>query len=79
MENNNQKNDQNDQPEKSEQIEGTNTNALDITPINDDVDFENSAIDPGFVRTEAPDPDQKDDALNRGNDRNNGAYNPKNI
>jgi hypothetical protein len=61
----------------------------------EEVEFENPSVDPGFdtthespEETEFPDKEGKkptedngkgNDALNYNNDRENGAYNPKNI
>lgn len=55
-------------------------------PEDDDTQFENPSVDPGFETTEEEEDeqqenkkDQQNDALNYNNDRENGAYNPKNI
>lgn len=54
----------------------------------EEVEFENASVDPGFAtdgedEEEAEDSEEdnapENDALNYKNDRENGAYNPKNI
>lgn len=70
-----------------------------VQPDNDDTEFENSSVDPGFETTDEltgeederegnidsnksisdMKEDQGNDAMNYKNDRENGAYNPKNI
>lgn len=71
---------------------------LDVKPLNDDAEFENEAVDPGFSTDDSKiessdeqlfakklkdmqiiDENNKNDAMNFGNDRKNGAFNPKNI
>ena len=71
---------------------------LETKPLNDDAEFENDAIDPGFSTDESkivhsndqlsvekiddieiPSDKRGDDAMNYKNDRENGAFNPKNI
>jgi hypothetical protein len=74
--------------------------AADLNVPEDDAEFENPSVDPGF-ETSHDEPDsledergenidvnknisemqrsKHDDALNYKNDRENGAYNPKNI
>ena len=46
-----------------------------------DAKFENPSIDPGFETTGEPEEgdNKENDALNYKNDREHGAYNPKNI
>lgn len=77
----------------------------DSNQLNDDVNFENADVDPGFLGHQDDNilegeedkrdhdldanisikemregkTDDEDDALNYKNDRENGAYNPKNI
>lgn len=43
--------------------------------------FENPSVDPGFETTDEPEEgdNKENDALNYKNDREHGAYNPKNI
>lgn len=70
-----------------------------VQPDNDDTEFENSSVDPGFETSDEltgeederegnidsnksisdMKEDQENDALNYKNDREHGAYNPKNI
>lgn len=52
----------------------------------DEAEFENPSVDPGFANEEeeqeenqASSTDKSNDALNYKNDREHGAYNPKNI
>lgn len=53
----------------------------------EELEFENPSVDPGFETTHESDEETKavddnakgNDALNYNNDRENGAYNPKNI
>lgn len=44
-------------------------------------EFENPSTDPGFETTDEPEEgdNKENDALNYKNDREHGAYNPKNI
>lgn len=46
-----------------------------------ETEFENPSVDPGFETTDGPaeDDNKENDALNYKNDREHGAYNPKNI
>ena len=51
-------------------------------PEEEEVEFENPSTDPGFESsgdTDAEGDNNENDALNYKNDRENGAYNPKNI
>ena len=67
----------------------------DLSDNEEELEFENPSVDPGFETTdeseeenELPENEEQtpvddnakgNDALNYGNDRENGAYNPKNI
>jgi len=82
--------DRNEYPKKDELKEQGKSSAADEQ---EEVEFENPSVDPGFDTTyesaeedESPgeaqppaDHKKDNDALNYNNDRENGAYNPKNI
>ena len=67
----------------------------DHSDNDEELEFENPSVDPGFETTDEPEDENEfpedeeqqpvddnakgNDALNYNNDRENGAYNPKNI
>jgi hypothetical protein len=81
----------NEYPE-NEDLKGS---TIPDTEGEEELEFENPSVDPGFVTTdeaeeenELPETEEQkpvsdnatgNDALNYNNDRENGAYNPKNI